>query len=732
MTKLFYLFALIVPILGSNFDYKINDNTQVDYLLSYGDIVGNDYMFSTGNDNNYLINNTVNNTTECKWNCAYDDNCLGIFENYTGDYECSCLSNLGEPLETNTTVYSYIKVKHSIFKEYKHSIEGYLWDVPETNKNSTLYLDLNHNGILDEGEPNQEVMANTAFTFDNLENGMYLLKQIVPDGCYQIYPGLNGTFQHFKGDGFVDNVVRYIHYGHHKHSYAHGGFITENMVEDSGEHKEYLNKNFSMVLGENNNTYLSFYPGYSITFSFVDESVMNNPGDDIFIDIFKNSTVRANVSISSDDINFNLIGVLDTSNCSHKEGKEHIMLQSFDMGEYEHPATFVRLDFIGEDNTEKLNIIRVGIYERSLYLPPYGNLLSVPEEYFSFFYNDCNYYFGCNTYCNINFYYDNDYYSCMEGCDLFDKNNRCNCLDYNGTMNFYDYYNDDYFDNDQIGYEIFNYDMCEHGCDFQMSRYVYPNYTIIEDSIGLMKGRIMSEQNMTVDSLVEQCDSNEVCGSIAIGLNGEGNLYNSHRHIENKNYTFIKKNSHYTTTITSTTTSRTSSTITQTTTSRTSSTITQTTTSRTSSTITQTTTSQTSSTITQTTTSQTSSTITQTTTSQTSTITTSINIGKLDSSSSNSKKKKKELTGLYVVLGVLGSIILIFGIVMIGVNYTNKKKLNNLEIQNRDNGTVSYDNPLYNKGEVIKYNEETPYDYQDVQAGSYNEDYIEVRESSDV
>ena len=27
-----------------------------------------------------------------------------------------------------------------------------------------------------------------------------------------------------------------------------------------------------MILGENNNTYLSFYPGYSITFSFIDES----------------------------------------------------------------------------------------------------------------------------------------------------------------------------------------------------------------------------------------------------------------------------------------------------------------------------------------------------------------------------------------------------------------------------------------------------------------------------
>ena len=55
-------------------------------------------MFSTGNDDNYLINNTVNNSTECRWNCAYDDNCLGIFEY---DNECRTLSNLGEPVETN-------------------------------------------------------------------------------------------------------------------------------------------------------------------------------------------------------------------------------------------------------------------------------------------------------------------------------------------------------------------------------------------------------------------------------------------------------------------------------------------------------------------------------------------------------------------------------------------------------------------------------------------------------
>ena len=457
---------------------------------------------------------------------------------------------------------------------------------------------------------------------------------------------------------------------------------------------------------------------------------MNNPGDDIFIDIFKHSNVRANVSISSDDINFNLIGVLDSSNCTHNEGVEHIMRQSFDMGVHVHPAIFIRLDFIGDDSKEKLNIIRVGVYERSIYLPPYGNLLSTEQGYFTFFYNDCNYYFDCDMYCNINFYYNDDFYSCIEGCNLFEENNRCNCLDYNGTMIFYDYYDDDdYFNDDQVGDGSFNYDMCEHGCNFQMSRYVYPNYTITQDSIGLMKGRIFNEKNMTVDSLVEECDNNEVCGSISIGLNGEGSLYNSHRYIENKNYTFIKKNSHYTTTITSTTTSLTTTSLTSTSKTSTS----QTSTSQTSTTLTNTTTTITTTTITSTT--ITTSTITstsQTSTITTSTITNSINIGEPDSSSSLGKKTKRQLTGLYAVLGVLGVILLIFGIIMIVLNYSNKKKLNKLETLNRGKGTVSYDNPLYNKGEVIKYDEETPYDYQDVHAHSYNKDYIEVRESSDV
>ena len=79
---------------------------------------------------------------------------------------------------------------------------------------------------------------------------MYLIRQVVPEGCTQLYPGLNSSFDIYRGDGYVDNVVRYIHYGHHKHSYAHGGFISmDEYTEDMGEeHKEFLNKNFSMIL----------------------------------------------------------------------------------------------------------------------------------------------------------------------------------------------------------------------------------------------------------------------------------------------------------------------------------------------------------------------------------------------------------------------------------------------------------------------------------------------------
>ena len=71
--------------------------------------------------------------------------------------------------------------------------------------------------MLDDGEPQTEALAGNNFYFDNLTEVFYLIRQVVPENCNQIYPGLNASFEVYKGDGYADNVIRYLHHGHPTH-----------------------------------------------------------------------------------------------------------------------------------------------------------------------------------------------------------------------------------------------------------------------------------------------------------------------------------------------------------------------------------------------------------------------------------------------------------------------------------------------------------------------------------
>ena len=97
-----------------------------------------------------------------------------------------------------------------------------------TTENITVYIDLNHNGILEDGEPSLITKSKELFTFDNIPKGTYLVRQISPDACIEIYPGLNGSFilgnDNIKGDGYIDNAVRFKHHGHSNFTYPFGGY----------------------------------------------------------------------------------------------------------------------------------------------------------------------------------------------------------------------------------------------------------------------------------------------------------------------------------------------------------------------------------------------------------------------------------------------------------------------------------------------------------------------------
>ena len=64
----------------------------------------------------------------------------------------------------------------------------------------------------DKGEQFILTHNNNRFKFENMTEGTYLIRQIIPDGCYQFYPGLYGDYvdQYIYGDGYVDNVIYYF------------------------------------------------------------------------------------------------------------------------------------------------------------------------------------------------------------------------------------------------------------------------------------------------------------------------------------------------------------------------------------------------------------------------------------------------------------------------------------------------------------------------------------------
>ena len=81
-------------------------------------------------------------------------------------------------------------------------------------------------------------------------------------------------------NGYVDKVISYYHDGnsgyniHENIGNPHGGIVGSNSVR--------IDRDFSFLLGENNQTFLSFFPGDNITMHLSGDIVYDNTGTDIY------------------------------------------------------------------------------------------------------------------------------------------------------------------------------------------------------------------------------------------------------------------------------------------------------------------------------------------------------------------------------------------------------------------------------------------------------------------
>lgn len=749
-------------------------NEEVDYCLIYksnvmnssvngssNDILNtNNLGFSNGLDNYSLIPNSFNTSLDvCKNECSIIDECEGIFS-YTDmntEYNttnCRYLPEILEPSILNISSSSYLKVKHHTYSNNNHNLEGRVYDTyrsKENNNNnnnddddiiinSTVYLDDNHNGILDSNEYYINTSGDETFYFKNLKAGSYLVRQIIPEGCYQFYPGLYGNYldQTSYADSYVDNVIYYYEIPHKSKILKRGGNIKSN--------QKITTLDYSYVLGDNPDLYFTFYPKNIIIFSFVDESIVDTEGDDIFINLYKTTHIKANVYISHNNINYYKLGILSNEK------------QTFDIKSTNEkiPVSFIKLEFYVDDYNYKtmyeyMNIISINGELNSIYNPSYSYHVTIPGNDIAFFYNDCHYKFSCNAYCIYNTISDNDYYSCLYGCKVFKTHKLCDCninSEHNKNIKFKGF--------------TFNYKSCYMACSIAIKKYIYPDYTILEKHTGYDNYDMSTDINYTtnteecLDTMIKQCNDNN-CSSFSflnnanVNQNLNSTFYTLPYYKESYNHNLIINSkysddlSYYapTTTITSTTSTNTTTTTDTTTTLTNTTTTTTTTSTDTTTTLTDTTTTATDTTTTATDTTDTTTTATTTTdtmTTDTTTATTTVTISTttITYQKQLSYNNKNNKTYLYYTIPiiVLASLLFLIMVIVIIIKYKNTK---NSKKQTHD---YSFSNPLYYSNNSNTSNtsdnlnntpEEEQYNYQDLNENGennenheYNESYINV------
>ena len=111
----------------------------------------------------------------------------------------------------------------------------------------------------------------------------------------RLYPGVYGETTSFSGKGFFD-YVRYFY----PYQNIYGGIVGDPSFDR-------MNAELSFITGNNKSTYLSFYDNYSIVLGMSDDIIVNGPGSDIYFDIYGNTSLLGNVSVS-------------------REGKRHILM----------------------------------------------------------------------------------------------------------------------------------------------------------------------------------------------------------------------------------------------------------------------------------------------------------------------------------------------------------------------------------------------------------------------
>lgn len=510
-------------------------SSNVDYSLTYiatGNNISSSQIFSTAFEPDNIIMRH-SSLYECQSHCANNTNCLGLVE-FEQKNDCVLLDNLGVPIVSDEYALSFTK-KTTYEHRDNHTIYGEVWNSypDDDQKIHTFYLDLNRNGFHDDNEPlNMTTTSSNLFQFTNVPAGNYLIREIPNDNCVQLWPGAwgyNNADIRF-GDGFVDTVVQYFYNGHPDTIDVNGGVITNQLL---GDYTSFSPAPLSLSLGNTELTFISFPPNHGVIYEFLDDVIVDGNGDDLVVNVFLNSSIDAVVSVSSNNIDYHRIGIL---NNTHK---------SFDLANYDiNHVSYVKLDFFcnldDSCNDQYRNIVSIqGLSLDKYFAPAYSAFVTVPQKFDTIFVKDCNYTYSCYTYCLYTRTTFDTVDSCMVGCDLWEQTGTCDCQ---GAIDRgIPFYGEDYQKND-----------CDDGCLYEINYNVFPDYSVKLNATGRLS-RVTSiincdeyditglDPNGCIKDILALCTRQPSCDAVSLANHSTGYLYSDEFYINQLASYFIVK-----------------------------------------------------------------------------------------------------------------------------------------------------------------------------------------------
>jgi hypothetical protein len=664
---LFFLLLSFFSLgLGNLYDHNISY-----YHAFYPE--NNTMYFNSDNTNNHLF--TSNNLTDCKNNCNQNVYCNAIFSIEDTEFKCYGLDIIGPEVYTELNTNTYIKHIRKSYNSTNNSIEGYVIGDP-----FSVYLDINHNDRFDPDEPS-DFPVNEYFHIDNLDAGNYIIRQNISGHCYQYYPPYEGIkYGTLIGDGYADVVLEYFDNS--------GGPVNGPYGGDLSTGASNVPVSVDYILGNNQNTYISIPRGSYIIVGFNDETILNTPGNDIFIgEIGLGGTESADIYVSNNMIDYTYLGEAS----SNREN-------SFDLSTINYNLPVNSIKIVGKDNGYgswigfDVNYVRA--YHSSMGPPSFGYLIGIPNDDILVFLNECGYQMTCHDHCTMSSFTTtiDNYNSCEDGCQIF-----INSTDFSLC-------------NDNI--------YCKMGLEYGINQRYYQEFNVHYNSKlpnpYLIEPCIDCRENVT-----QTCLDDLACYGVSF-INNTVSWYN----MSNMEYSILFHNMSVLLLKQDmiTTTGTTSQTLTITSTPTTSQTSTFTSTPSTSQTSTFTSTLTTSQTSTLTTSQTTSLTTTSLTTSQTTSSTTSPTTSPTTSQQLNNViNNSSQINSTEIVLIVLLVIVLV---IVIGIILFNIKK-NRQSPPSRPGG--SFENPIYGMDDSIDLgqNDEIYYPEVNVETNYINSEYTE-------